>query len=121
MQHLERERERGSLLVVRGHHSISIPFYFCTFSGGNLYKRERKKRRPKLSERISESLEAKRACESPSTEPDPAPDLDDSSDPSSGPDDDTIPIHLGDAIKRRLELDFRLVTEENKVSNVVVF
>ncbi|XP_054270346.1 male-specific lethal 3 homolog [Macrosteles quadrilineatus] len=80
-------------------------------AGGNLYK-QRKKRRRKLSERISESLEAKRVCESPS---EPAGD----SDPStSGPEDDIVPIHLSDAIKRHLELDYRLVTQENKLSKL---
>lgn len=83
-------------------------FLCSSYSGGNLYK-QRKKRRRKLSERISESLEAKRVCESPS---EPAGD----SDPStSGPEDDIVPIHLSDAIKRHLELDYRLVTQENKV------
>lgn len=90
---------------------------FC--SGGNLYKRERKKRQRKLSERISESLEAKQVCDSPSTEPEPAPDLGDLSDPSSdpsGPDDDVVPIYLSDTIKHYLELDNQLVTQDNKVS-----
>uniref|UniRef100_A0A1B6FRP4 Protein male-specific lethal-3 n=1 Tax=Cuerna arida TaxID=1464854 RepID=A0A1B6FRP4_9HEMI len=88
-------------------------------AGGNLYKRERKKRRRKLSERISESLEAKRVCDSPSTEPEPAPDLGELSDQStSGADDDVVPIHLSDAIKRHLELDYRLVTQENKLSKL---
>jgi len=88
-------------------------------AGGNLYKRERKKRRRKLSERISESLEAKRACDSPSTNPDPDPDIGESSDPeTSGPEDDGIPILLSDTLKRYLELDYRLVTQENKLAKL---
>lgn len=84
--------------------------------GGNLYKRDRKKRRRKLSERISESLEAKRPRGSPSTDPDPDPDLGGSSDPSSGPDEEGIAVTLSDNIKRFLEADNKLVTQDNKVS-----
>lgn len=86
--------------------------------GGNLYKRDRKKRRRKLSERISESLEAKRSRGSPATEPDPDPDLGGSSDPSSGPDEEGIPIVLSDTIKRFLEADNKLVTQDNKLSKL---
>lgn len=83
--------------------------------GGNLYKRDRKKRRRKLSERISESLEAKRSRGSPATEPDPDPDLGGSSDPSSGPDEEGIPLVLSGNIKKFLEADNKFITQDNKL------
>lgn len=104
-------RRRNTKLLMLAPHFSGL---YCR--GGNLYKRDRKKRRRKLSERISESLEAKRCRGSPATEPDPDPDLGGSSDPSSGPDEEGIPIVLSDNIKRFLEADNKLVTQENKVN-----
>lgn len=110
------------LYIIETNNSCIITYASLFFSGGNLYKRERKKRRRKLSERISESLEAKRVCESPHAEPEPAPDLEESSEPySSGAEEDVVPIPLSDTIKRRLEHDYKLINQENKVRKLDVF